>query len=259
MVVGTTKGEDRPMIFLTAPPNIEQTRCTRFRVQRNLPYRDAAPYKASIYYWWWAFLKRNIDYAKTCKQLGRGKSAALYNDFGNIFKSDFLTWWRSHKGLFAERSSLAQNEDVLKGDDIILYQIDLKRPLSQIQEEIKRLHMQAHAIMPGERTKPSSTAKYPIFANVSSHTLHRVLNIWDLRCTNPDASAYELGVLAGYKANFLSTPTMKETRTRRALDTQAHNKRVRITISNQVNRYLRTAVQYIDNVGCGEFPKAQNR
>ena len=147
MVVGTTKGEERPMIFLTAPPNIEQTRCTRFRVQRNLPYRDAAPYKASIYYWWWAFLKRNIDYAKTCKQLGRGKSAALYNDFGNIFKSDFLTWWRSHKGLFAERSSLAQNEDVLKGDDIILYQIDLKRPLSQIQEEIKRLHMQAHAIM----------------------------------------------------------------------------------------------------------------
>ncbi|MDA9152675.1 hypothetical protein N9N84_02450, partial [Planktomarina temperata] len=164
-------------------------------------------------------MKRNIDYAKTCKQLGRGKSAALYNDFGNIFKSDFLTWWRSHKGLFAERSSLAQNEDVLKGDDIILYQIDLKRPLSQIQEEIKTLHMQAHAIMPGERTKPSSTAKYPIFANVSSHTLHRVLNIWDLRCTNPDASAYELGVLAGYKANFLSTPTMKETRTRRALDT----------------------------------------
>jgi hypothetical protein len=34
MVVGTTKGEDRPMIFLTAPPNIEQTRGSRFRVQR---------------------------------------------------------------------------------------------------------------------------------------------------------------------------------------------------------------------------------
>ena len=77
MVVETTKGEDRPMIFLTAPPNIEQTRGSRFRVQRNLPYRDAEPYKASIYYWWWAFLKRNIDYVKTCKQLGRGKSAEL--------------------------------------------------------------------------------------------------------------------------------------------------------------------------------------
>ena len=46
MVVETTKGEDRPMIFLTAPPNIEQTRGSRFRVQRNLPYRDAEPYKA---------------------------------------------------------------------------------------------------------------------------------------------------------------------------------------------------------------------
>ena len=259
MVVETTKGEDRPMIFLTAPPNIEQTRGSRFRVQRNLPYRDAEPYKASIYYWWWAFLKRNIDYAKTCKQLGRGKSAELYKDFGNIFKSDFLTWWRSHKGLFAERSSLAKNKEILKDDDIILYQIDTKKPFSQIHEEIKALHMQAHGIMPGERAKLSSTAKYPIFANVSAHTLYRVLNIWDLRCTNPDVSAYELGVLAGYKPNFLPTPTLKETRTRRALDTQSHNKRARITISNQVNRYLRTALQYIDNVGCGEFPKAQNR
>ena len=124
MVVGTTKGEDRPMIFLTAPPNIEQTRGSRFRVQRNLPYRDAAPYKASIYYWWWAFLKRNIDYAKTCKQLGRGKSAELYKDFGNIFKSDFLTWWRSHKGLFAERSSLAKNKEILKENSFQMKQIE---------------------------------------------------------------------------------------------------------------------------------------
>jgi hypothetical protein len=43
----------------------------------------------------------------------------------------------------------------LKDDDIILYQIDTKKPFSQIHEEIKALHMQAHAIMPGERAKLS--------------------------------------------------------------------------------------------------------
>lgn len=32
-----------------------------------------------------------------------------------------------------------------------------------------------------------------------------------------------------------------------------------ISISNQTNRYLRTAVQYIENVGLGEFPKALRR
>ena len=32
-----------------------------------------------------------------------------------------------------------------------------------------------------------------------------------------------------------------------------------ISIANQVNRYLRTASQYIENVGQGEFPKAERR
>lgn len=96
MVVEMTKGKKRPMIFLTAPPEIKQTACLRFRVPRNLPYRDAPPYKSSIYYWWWAFLKRDQNYADTCASRGRGQSAKLYKDFGNVFKSDFLTWWRCH-------------------------------------------------------------------------------------------------------------------------------------------------------------------
>jgi hypothetical protein len=33
----------------------------------------------------------------------------------------------------------------------------------------------------------------------------------------------------------------------------------RISFANQTNRYLRTAEQYIDNVGRGEFPKALRR
>jgi len=37
------------------------------------------------------------------------------------------------------------------------------------------------------------------------------------------------------------------------------NKRARISIANQSNRYLRTASQYIENVGQGEFPKAERR
>ena len=105
MVVEMTKGKKRPMIFLTAPPEIEQTACLRFRVPRNLPYRDAPPYKSSIYYWWWTFLKRDQNYADTCASRGRGQSAKLYKDFGNVFKSDFLTWWRCHQGLFAEQSA----------------------------------------------------------------------------------------------------------------------------------------------------------
>jgi hypothetical protein len=48
-------------------------------------------------------------------------------------------------------------------------------------------------------------------------------------------------------------------RTLKAIEIERHNKRARISISNQTNRYLRTAAQYIENVGLGEFPKALRR
>ena len=259
MVSKMTKDKDPPLIFLTAPPVVIVSENSRFRIPRNLPYRDAPLYKASIYYWWWAFLKRNRQYQKTYKRSGQGKLAALYRDFGNIFEHDFLTWWEAHQGLFAEQNALVKPLKNIPINGIILCQIDPKRPFSQIQEEIKALHMQAHAIMPINTPRQTSSARYPIHTNVSSHTLHKVLKVWDLHCANPEKSAYEVGIMAGLKANILASPKFGETRTVRAIEIEAHNKRARISIANQSNRYLRTASQYIENVGQGEFPKAERR
>jgi hypothetical protein len=202
---------------------------------------------------------RNADYQRTCATSGQGKLAGLYHDFGDIFESDFLTWWQCHQGLFAEKTALIEQVGADPLNSILLYHIDPKRPLSQIQEEIKALHMHAHAIMPVAPPKQTSSAKYPIYTNVSAHTLHKVLTVWDLRCAHPDTSAYDLGVLAGFKANILAPPKYGETRTRAAIKADAHNKQARTSIANRTNRYLRTAEQYIDNVGRGEFPKALRR
>ena len=245
--------------FMTAPPIIHMASKRRFRARRNLPYKDAKPYKASLYYWWWAFLKRSRHYQNTCARNGKGNLSKLYQDFGDIFNVGFLTWWGSHQMLFAENTALIERVDADPLDSTLLYQIDPQRPLSQIQEEIKALHMHAHAIMPVAPPKQTSSAKYPIYTNVSAHTLHKVLTIWDLRCAHPDTSACDLGVLAGFKANILAPPKYGETRTRAAIKTNAHNKQARTSIANQSNRYLRTAEQYIDNVGRGEFPKALRR
>ena len=259
MVTNKANATRHVLSFKTAPPIIHMASRRRFRGGRNLPYRDAEPYKASIYYWWWAFLQRNTAYKRTCRQSGHGRLGWLYKDFGNVFESDFLTWWRCHQGLFAEQSSAEKYKPPCNQESGLWYQIDPSRPFNQIHEEIKALHLQAHAIVPKKKSLTSSTAKYPVYANVSAHTLHRVLTIWDLRSGHPKASAYELGIIAGYKANLIPTSKFGETRTRRALDAQAHNKRVRVSIANQANRYLRIAAQYIDNVGRGEFPKAANR
>ena len=202
---------------------------------------------------------RNADYQRTCATSGQGELAGLYQDFGDIFESDFLTWWQCHQGLFAEKTALIEQLGADPLNSTLLYHIDPKRPLSQIQEEIKGLHMHAHAIMPVAPPKQTSSAKYPIYTNVSAHTLHKVLTVWDLRCAHPDRSAYDLGVLAGFKANILAPPKYGETRTRAAIKADAHNKQARTSIANRTNRYLRTAEQYIDNVGRGEFPKALRR
>ena len=45
-----------PLSFMTAPPNLDNLTRTRFREPRNLPYKDAPGFMASLYYWWWAFL-----------------------------------------------------------------------------------------------------------------------------------------------------------------------------------------------------------
>lgn len=241
---------------MTAPPNNAEIAYTRFKGQRNLPYKEAEPYKSSLYYWWWAFLRRNKQYRKTCDKLGAGKMAHLYRDFGNVFKGTFLQWWRDHQGLFAEQGYLGEH-NVNHGQ--LMYQIDPSRPLHHIQEEVKALHMHGQAVMPAGKSTVRSTAQYPIYTNVSAHTLHRVLRVWDLKQTHPTDCAYDLGILAGLRPNLMPLPKYGATRTSKALEIERHNKRARISISNQTNRYLRTAEQYIQNVGQGEFPKALRR
>lgn len=259
MVDVQTIGLDWPLSFMTAPPDIEECARTRFREPRNLPYRNAPTYKASIYYWWWAFLKRNKAYCRICKQNGRGRLAQIYADFGNIYDVGFLDWWQCHQSIFAEQPSLVKATSEAPLDESLLYRIDPRKPFNQIQEEIREIHLRIHAIMPVEDRKPVSSAKYPIYTNVSAHTLHKVLRVWDQKQQQPNMNAYDLGMAAGLKPNLLPLPLHGETRTRRAVDVAAHNKRVRVSIANQANRYLRTAAQYIDNVGLGVFPKAERR
>ena len=59
--------------FMTAPPIIHMASKRRFRARRNLPYKDAKPYKASLYYWWWAFLKSKPTLSKYLRKERQGQ------------------------------------------------------------------------------------------------------------------------------------------------------------------------------------------
>jgi len=56
----------------------------------------------SPYYWWFMFLRLNVDYKATCKAKGKGKCAELYRDFGDVHKASFKEWWTERAHLFAE-------------------------------------------------------------------------------------------------------------------------------------------------------------
>jgi hypothetical protein len=72
-------------------------------------------------------------------------------------------------------------------------------------------------------------------------------------------SKYDLGIKAGLKPNLMPETKFGEQRTKQAMQVKTHNHRARISIANQTSRYLRTARQYIENVGKGEFPKSAGR
>ena len=67
--------------FVTAPPNNAELAHTRFKGSRNMPYKGAEPYKSSLYYWWWAFLRRDQNYIDTCASRGGRQSAKLNKNF----------------------------------------------------------------------------------------------------------------------------------------------------------------------------------
>ena len=109
------------------------------------------------------------------------------------------------------------------------------------------------------RVSSQNLSAAKIYKNVSSHTLYKTLTVWDLHLCFPDMSKYDLGMKAGLKPNLMPETKYGEQRTKQAIQVKVHNKRARTSIANQTSRYLRTARQYIENVGKGEFPKALGR
>jgi hypothetical protein len=88
--------------FIHAPP-LKTGRTKR----KSMPKRARGPaanehYKQSVYYYWWAFLRLNPDYLKTCEEDGKGRYAKTYADFGDVRGDDFWSWWREHQTLFSE-------------------------------------------------------------------------------------------------------------------------------------------------------------
>lgn len=242
--------------FVYAPPDFEDGPYPYRRP--NPPYADAPPWKNSVYYYWWLYLQRNDDYRRTCEANGQGPCAALYCDFGDIYAADFRTWWDGHWQLFAEPPALAADPDAATAfEEPLTLCLDLRAKRSRLLDDLRELLTELQSEADQERV--TSTAKYPVVTNPILSALYQHLYVWDIKQLNPTVSDAVLADLADVRVNHVVNGVTAEQAKIVGRDPVPIISEVRRRKMQAVQRHLRIAAQYIENVGRGLFPDREGR
>ena len=220
---------------------------------RSKSDKHSEPYKRSVYYFWYEFLKRNDDYKECCRQGGLGEMAGLYADFGDVFEMDFKTWWQENdRGarLFAE-APLPSVRQIKSPDDLQISGrmlnvcLPLELPRRFLEDELKKLLDKHHKGERGVRTNKDSTALYPVDGDFNRATLSRCLKVYDMRQQFPEMKLWQLAVEVGSGSSSDRETAFKKTK---------HGAASRMVLSNFASRDLRHSRQMIKNAGQGRFP-----
>jgi hypothetical protein len=173
-----------------------------FRKERS---KSGVRWDNSVYYLWWEFLRRHEGYKEACENGGNGKYAKLYADFGNVHEGTFKEWWtKDGRGarLFAEQplrvAALTSKEiDALLEDwdtsSLLIVAVPLSLPKRFIQQKLNELLAAYHKRKRGQRTFKDRRAWYPIAAQFNVHSLKKILELYDLRKSQPDLPLWEVG------------------------------------------------------------------
>jgi hypothetical protein len=221
---------------------------------RGKDAKSREPYKNSVYYLWWEFLKRNEGYEKCCKSGGKGKFAKLYKDFGDIHSADFKSWWQKNNlgvTLFAEVlppefKVIVDPADVHRSDKTIYLQVSLDLPKRFLSSQFQKILNKHHSGTRGRRTNRYSTAKYPVTGHVDTDALQKCLRVYDMKNANPKMRWWEVA----QKSN-----ATRNTQVIKSGDTPAEITSKKLVLSNTAVRLYKKAVLIIEGVGNAEFPK----
>jgi hypothetical protein len=231
------------------------------KVELKHPFKGAADWQCSHYYFWWEYLRRHEGYKKCCERGGIGGYSKLYEDFGDVHKDEFLIWWEKKKYLFVSpQPHLFSTVDPAyehlprsKQKYYIETAFD-KRTLKTIKEFIDIRHNLSYI-----KIKTDTEPKYGIESRAPLRTLWEHLNVWDAKKANPTlhnaALADIAGVLVSERVNGETIAKLK------AADLPFRDVERVVMRRKQlaIQRHLRIAEQYIHNVGRGRFPLRDGR
>ena len=148
----------------------------------------------SVYYWWYEYLSRSVDYRKTCAQRGVGPCSELYKHFGDVTSSDFKQWWtEGDRGanLFADpptpsirvisQDRIPDHNDV----ELLLLEVPLGLPINFLVNKFRSVIRKFHDGKRGKRRIKNSRALFQVTGKVDVQFLQIALMVWDERQANP--------------------------------------------------------------------------
>ena len=241
---------ERAFFFFHTPPAKGVRRSNR--KLPNPPYKGAPRWQVSVYYFWWEYLRRNDEYLRCCQRGGGGRLARLYDDFGDIYKVDFWTWWvRRGQFLFSEPRSrpvemVNDPSEYEASDEQLLFSIPLNQNLTVSLRQIRKIL--SPQLKAKSEQRPMSRALYKVAAKPVLPALYQHLKIWDLHQAHPDWTYREVADAAGL---IVATGGRRVESALAASDRWTNHRKILA-----VGRHLRLARAYIQNVAKGQFPMA---
>ena len=214
-------------------------------------------WKQSVYYWWWQYLKRNVDYIRTCERGGKGKCSKLYADFGDVSGDDFKAWWSEGSRsvhCFAEppTPTLQILEDgnisEISSKGMLVLSVPLNIPLKHLAGEFRKIVSKRHPGKRGVRHSTLSQARYPVTGKVDLVFLEDALKVWDDRQADPNKPLWKIA------QDLQIVPSKHWVRDDDTIKIAAAKKNV---MAATASRLLRKATAIIANVGNGRFPDSR--
>ena len=231
-------------------------------------------------------MRRSDAYKRCCRQKGKGKLAALYNDFGDVFAyetADFWTWWTEKVNdyetrgeyLFAEqiarKMEVSDDADFDDVEDTLIVKIPLEVRTQHLVRNFRRMLNDYEQRVKQARNK--SRARYKVWASVSNNTLYKTLKVYDYvqqhngathvevaeACNLVINTDYTYRVETGNKDNTdgftVTVDLLRDGKNDKALQ-QRYKRVYSRRCSQSVRRHLDAAEDYIQNaVTQFAFPK----